>query len=170
MLKYVYPCMYTFTPYHHNKQSILPQITSGRLDNTVQATNFINSTLSQPVHSQTVRNALKEAVLYSATKTKVLMLKQQQHQKQLKFAQYHENWTVEDWKSVLWSDETKINRIGSDRKVYICKKNKGNQYLTGLPHQLSNMEGGVTSLGLYGVECSGKACRSSGKDECRPIL
>ena len=40
----------------------------------------------------------------------------------LKFAKYHENWTVEDWKRVLWSDETKINRIGSDRRVYIWKK------------------------------------------------
>ena len=50
------------------------------------------------------------------------MLKQQHRQKQLKFAQYHENWTVEDWKRVLWSDETKINRIGSDGKVYVWKQ------------------------------------------------
>ena len=28
---------------------------------------------------------------------------------------------MEDWKRVLWSDETKINRIGSDGKVYIWK-------------------------------------------------
>src|ERR1700678_3815853 len=97
-----------------DKQSILCQIPSGKLDNAVQATNFINSTLPHPVHPQTVRNALKEAGLYSATKKKPPMLKQKHHQKRLKFAQYHENWTVEDWKRVLWSDETKINRIGSD--------------------------------------------------------
>jgi hypothetical protein len=29
---------------------------------------------------------------------------------------------VEDWKRVLWSDETKINRIGSDGKVYVWKQ------------------------------------------------
>ena len=40
----------------------------------------------------------------------------------LNFARYHENWTVEDWKRILWSDETKINRIGSDGKVYTWKK------------------------------------------------
>ena len=40
----------------------------------------------------------------------------------LKFAQYHENWTVEDWKRVLWTDETKFNRIGSDGKVYVWKQ------------------------------------------------
>jgi len=29
---------------------------------------------------------------------------------------------VEDWKRVLWTDETKINRIGSDGKAYIWKE------------------------------------------------
>jgi hypothetical protein len=29
---------------------------------------------------------------------------------------------VEDWKRVLWTDETKVNRIGSDGKVYVWKK------------------------------------------------
>ena len=32
----------------HDKQSILHQITTGKLDNAVQATNFINSTLFIP--------------------------------------------------------------------------------------------------------------------------
>src|ERR1700678_1182680 len=73
-----------------DKQSILRQITSGKLDNAVQANNFINSTLPYSVYLQTVRNALKEAGLYSATKKKAHMLKQQHRQKRLKFAQYHE--------------------------------------------------------------------------------
>jgi transposase len=81
----------------HDKQSIICQITSEKLDNAVQATQFINNTLTNPVHPQTVKNALKEAGLQSATKKKVPMLKQTHWQRQLKFAHYHENWTVEDW-------------------------------------------------------------------------
>ena len=50
------------------------------------------------------------------------MLKHLHRQKRLKFTQYHQNWTVEDRKRVLWSDETKINRIGSDGKVYCWKR------------------------------------------------
>ena len=106
----------------HDKQSILHQIRSGRLDNAVQATQFINSTIPNPITPQTVRNVLKEAGFRSATKKKVPMLKGTHHEQCLKFAQYHENWTVEDWKRVLWTDETKINRIGSDGKVYVWKK------------------------------------------------
>ena len=29
---------------------------------------------------------------------------------------------MEDWKRVLWSDETKINRIGSDGQEYMWKR------------------------------------------------
>ena len=75
----------------HDKQSILCQITSRKLDNAVQATNFINFTLSQPVYSWTVRIALKKAGLHFATKKKVPMLKLVHCQRQLKFAQNHEN-------------------------------------------------------------------------------
>ena len=105
-----------------NKTSIICQIQSGKLDTAVQATHFINSTLPHPVHPQTVRRALHESGLWSATKKKVPMLKKTHYQRHLEFAQLHENWTVDDWKRVLWSDKTKINRIGSDGKAYVWKK------------------------------------------------
>src|SRR5260370_26396185 len=50
------------------------------------------------------------------------MLKASHRQRRLKFARDHENWTVEDWKRVVWSDETKINRIGSDGRVVVWKR------------------------------------------------
>ena len=34
------------------------------------------------------------------------------------FAEEHKDWTVEDWKRVIWSDETKINCLGSDGKKW----------------------------------------------------
>ncbi|KAG5349252.1 hypothetical protein C0989_004995 [Termitomyces sp. Mn162] len=38
----------------HDKQAIVQQISIGRLDTAVQATNFINNIISNPVSSQTV--------------------------------------------------------------------------------------------------------------------
>ena len=38
------------------------------------------------------------------------------------FATSHKDWTVEDWKQVIWSDKTKINCIGSDSKRWAWKK------------------------------------------------
>ena len=54
-----------------DKQSIICQISSGKLDNAIQATQFINSTISNSVTPQTVRNVLKEAGFRLAIKKKV---------------------------------------------------------------------------------------------------
>ena len=59
----------------HDTQSIISQITSGKFDNAVQAIQFIDSTLYTPVTPHTVRNVLKEAGLWSATKIEVPLLK-----------------------------------------------------------------------------------------------
>ena len=58
-----------------NKKTIICQITTGKLDNAVQATKFINSIIPDPVSTQTVQRILKEDGLYSPTKKKVPMLK-----------------------------------------------------------------------------------------------
>ena len=50
------------------------------------------------------------------------MLKETHRQKRSEFAHYHGNWTVEAFKRGLWSDETKINQIGPDGKVYVWKE------------------------------------------------
>jgi hypothetical protein len=39
---------------HRDKQSIIRQITTGKLDNATQATHFINNILPNPVTPQTV--------------------------------------------------------------------------------------------------------------------
>jgi hypothetical protein len=65
---------------------------------------------------------LKQEHFRAVVKAKKPLLKKIHRENRLKFAQYHANWTVEDWKRVLWSDETKINRIGSDGCSYVWKK------------------------------------------------
>lgn len=105
-----------------DKRQISRQITSGRMDNATQAAHFINPTLPQPVSVQTVRNALKKDEYRCVVKTKRPLLTKRHRKERLQFAHTHADWTVEDWKRVLWSDETKINRIGSDGRTYVWKK------------------------------------------------
>ena len=105
-----------------DQRKIINQTTTGRLDNAVQATNYINTIIQKPVCSQTVRNALKRNHLKAVVKAKKPLLKARHRQRRLEFALYYQNWTIEDWKKVIWSDEIKINRIGSDGKQYVWKK------------------------------------------------
>jgi hypothetical protein len=38
------------------------------------------------------------------------------------FAQHHLHWTVDDWMRVIFSDETKVNRLGSDGQEWAWKR------------------------------------------------
>jgi len=60
--------------------------------------------------------------LKAVTKKKKPLLSAVHCKKRLAFALKYQNWIVEDWKRVIWSDETKINRIGSDGKQWVWKQ------------------------------------------------
>ena len=51
-----------------NKCAIVQRILIGKASNAVQATHFINTIISTPVSSQTMRNTLKEASLKAVVK------------------------------------------------------------------------------------------------------
>ncbi|KAG6329040.1 hypothetical protein ID866_10049 [Astraeus odoratus] len=105
-----------------DQHCILLQIASGKVSNGVQATTHTNFIILNAVSLQTVRNLLKQHLFKAVTKKKKPLLKAVYKKKHLAFALKHENWTVEDWKRVVLSDETKINRIGSDGKQWVWKQ------------------------------------------------
>jgi DDE superfamily endonuclease len=59
---------------------------------------------------------------------KAVVLKKKPHltrrhrKERLDFAIAHQYWTMEDWKTVVWSDETKVNRLGSDGRKWAWKR------------------------------------------------
>lgn len=71
------------------------------------------------ISARTVRRRLVEEKLHGRIARKVPMLKLCHRQARLAFARKYENWTVRQWKNVLFSDETKINRVCSDGKRYV---------------------------------------------------
>src|SRR6266699_1761504 len=105
-----------------SQHAIITQITTGRAVDAVQATHHINSIIPSPVSSQTVRRVLKNHSFKAVTKKKKPLLAVRNKKKCLAFALKHQEWTIEDWKRVIWSDETKINRIGSDGRVWVWKQ------------------------------------------------
>ena len=55
-------------------------------------------------------------------KSKHPLLSAQHKKVWLDFALAYKDWTLEDWKHVIWSDEIKINSTGSDGKKWAWKK------------------------------------------------
>jgi len=58
----------------------------------------------------------------AVVKKKKPLLKKRHRKERMDFALAHQYWTLEDWKKVVWSDETKINRLGSDGRKWVWKK------------------------------------------------
>ena len=102
-------------------RQIVRKITSGQLDTAVDATKFLQQHEQVTVDANTVRRALKQSGLKSAVKQKKPLLRPSHLQACLAFAKRHQDWTVDDWKHVIWSDETKINRFGSDGRKWCWK-------------------------------------------------
>ena len=105
-----------------NKRTIVQQIITSKAKNAVHATQYINTIIDAPVCPQTMRNTLKEANLKAVVKKKKPLLSSGYKKRRLAFALKYQHWTVEDWKRIIWSDETKINMIGSDREEYMWKR------------------------------------------------
>jgi transposase len=112
------PSKLTAANLHH----ALYLITSQKAENAAEVTRTLMDITNQPISSQTVRRHLKKAGMKAVVKRKRPLLKKRHRQARLDFALTHKDWTVEDWKRVVWSDETKINRLGSDGKKWVWKR------------------------------------------------
>ena len=97
-------------------------ISTQKAENAVQVTKTLTNIINKPLSPTTVRRHLKNAGMKAVVKTKRPLLSAKHRKARLDFAYAHKDWTIEDWKRVIWSDETKINRLGSDGRKWVWKK------------------------------------------------
>ena len=106
---------------------------------------------------------MKEVGMKAVVKKKRPLLTKKQRRERLDFALSHKDWTIDDWKRVFWSDETKINCLGSDGRQWVWKKN-GEGLSDRLVKGTKKFGGG--SLMMWGCmtwEGVGYACKIDGK-------
>jgi len=97
-------------------------LTSGEKETANEVSKDLRNINKENVSAKTVRRALKSVGLKPAVKKKKALLTARHKRARLEWAEAHKDWTVEDWKRVVWSDETKINRLGSDGRKWVWKK------------------------------------------------
>ena len=70
------------------------------------------------VSANTIRRVLKRSGYVARVKRKKPLLTIEHKRKRLAWANEHRTWTVDEWKHVIWSDETAFTLVGSDGRVY----------------------------------------------------
>lgn len=66
-----------------------------------------------------MQRRLVEAGLYGRRPAKKPWISKKNVAARLKFSNDHLNWTADNWKKVLWSDESKFNLVNNDGKGYV---------------------------------------------------
>lgn len=91
-----------------NRRKTAPEITAE-----------LNVGRPKPVSVSTVKRRLQKAGLHGRIAMKKPLLRKQNKQKRLKWAREHQHWTIEEWKNVLWTDESKFELFGTRRRVFV---------------------------------------------------
>ncbi len=65
-----------------------------------------NQGMQNTISERTTRRTLKQMGYCSRRPHRVPLLSAKNRNQRLQFAEAHQNWTIEDWKNVAWSDES----------------------------------------------------------------
>lgn len=103
------------------KRSGRPRVTSKPEDQSLIIMSKMNRKLTAPeiqmrfneshdrqISLSTVKERLQKAGLNGRVSIKKPLLRRGNKKKRLEWAHAHKNWTVDDWKQVLWTDESKF--------------------------------------------------------------
>ena len=109
---------------------------------------FVQSTEGKTIHISTIRQNLIQEGVKTYSQPRKPNLTRDQRARRLKFAKDHIHWTVDDWKKVMFSDETIISRFGSFGKSYYHSRRDHRQFQ---PHQVRpTLQGGGGKMMLWG--------------------
>ncbi len=87
-----------------------------------QITTLYNQAMQNTISECTTRWTLKQMSNSSRRPHRVLLLSAKNRKRRLQFAQARQNWTIEDWKNVAWSDESQLQLRHSDVRVRMWRK------------------------------------------------
>jgi transposase len=130
-----------------------------------EARSLIHSRFGKSVHSTTISRALRATGMKAVVKKKKPLLTQRHRKLRLEFARKYASYTPADWKRVIWSDETKINRFQSDGRRWSWSKSSGGAGVLKDSEVSPTLKFGGGSLMMWGCMTStgvGGFCRILG--------
>ena len=96
-----------------NVTHCVTQLCSNKVKTAQELVKTLEKDKGIKAHRTTIARALNEAGMKAGSKKKKPAISEKNRKERLAFAKSRKEWTVADWKTVIFSDETKINRFGS---------------------------------------------------------
>ncbi len=110
--------------------------------------------MQKTTSEHTTRRNLKQ-MGYSSGPYRVPLLSAKNRKLRLQFARAHQNWTIEDWKNVAWSDESRFLLRHSDGRVRIWLKQHESMDPSRLVSAVQAGGGGVMVWGIFSWQTLG---------------
>lgn len=130
------------------KDKIVRQFNTGKLQSICEAQELVQSVEGVHVHETTIRSLMKDGGLKGYVKRNKPLLTKKHRKARLRFARDHENWTVEDWKQVMFSDEVLFTRVSTSGREFYYKR-PGDQTIR--PHHTRRtVQGGGGKIFIWG--------------------
>ncbi len=120
-----------------DRKATITQITTGN-----------NQGMQNTISERTTRQTLKQMDYSSRRPHRVPLLSDKNRKRRLQFTPAHQNWTIEDWKNVAWSDESRFPLWHSDG-VRIWRKEHESINPSCLVSTVQAGGGGVMVWGIF---------------------
>lgn len=130
---------------------------TARRDRTVTARTLqtrLRQSTGTRVSDQTIRNRLHEDGQRSRMRVIRLKLTRAHRAARLRFAREHLNWTMDNWRTVLFSDECKVKFFSDDRRVRVWRR-EGERFTEPCMHGTDRF-GGPSVMVWGGISLLGK--------------
>jgi transposase len=108
---------------------------------------------------QTVWNSLHKIGIFARHKRKKLFLSKKRQIERYRWTIAHRSWTLEDWKRVIFSDETKINLWNSDGVQYCLVKQNSQLQPFHVQETVKHGGGGLMFWGCMTSQGLGYGCQ-----------
>ena len=124
--------------------------------------NTTQSSSSRHIFTSTVQRRLCKSGLYGQIAAKKTLLRKSNKQKRFVLAKKHKEWTLDQWKSVFCSDESKIEIFGSTCHVFVWRRKGERMVSTCMIQTVKHGGGGVMVWGCFVGETVGDLFNNEG--------
>ncbi len=114
-----------------------------------QMTTRYNQSMQNTISERTTRRTLKQMGYSSRRPHRVPLLSAKNRKRRLQFTQAHQDWTIEDWKNVALSEESRFLLQHSDGRVRIWRKERESMDPSCLVSTVQAGGGGIMVWGIF---------------------